>query len=1103
MKSRLLVLSLGLIFAGSLAAQTASPVRLTDIAVEHDKNTLGIGEAQPRLSWKLSSARQGEKQTAYEIRAASSADALKAGQADLWNTGKVTSDQSVLVPWAGKELSSRSQVFWQVRVWDKDGVATAWSDPTMFEIGLIDPAKDWQGKWITINLPRYDFDAEPLTQANWITATPAPAPEAVPASAASTAPAFGARGAGVTPPPTLIARLTFDLPTDAKIVGATIDAIAPGVVSLYANGKATLQGPTSHAAPFHANFGQNLVPGKNVITIAAAAARAARGSSAGGNQLAAHIVVELANGARIVYDTGDKWKTLLQVIPAAGRGPASVPAWTAPGFDDSQWAVAVVNGPYNDKPLAGSASSTIGAGRYLRKGFTVKGPVAKARLYSTALGTYEAFVNGQRVNDHQLDPGFTDYNKRVMVQTTDVTNLLKPGMNAVGALLNDGWFAGEVGWMGVAQFSRISDHPSFNAQLEITYADGTKETIATDDTWKGGSGMELGSDEHLGEVQDARKAVAWDLPTFNDSTWAPVTVEQHSVPFVMQVGPPVRALMELSPKKITKQGNVWLVDFGQNMVGHIRLKAKGPAGALIEATHGEMLNPDGTLFTENLRSAISLDKFILKGGAEETFEPQFTFHGFRYCALVGYPGELTADDIRGIVVGSDNPNAGTWETSNADLNQLYSNIRWGQRGNFLSVPTDCPQRDERLGWMGDAQVFAPTAALNADVAGFYMKWMHDVDDAQNDAGAYSTVAPRVNQTDAYPVWGDAGLIVPWAMYQAYGDKKFLADNYPYMARWLNHDFSLSNGLIISATSVGDHLAPVPTPVPIMDTAYFANSAHIMAQAATVLGRTEDAAAYDKLYHAIADAYTTTFLTEDGNVRYIDPNTGREQGDTQTGYIVSLKFDLVPEKMRPILAQKLAANVEKNEHLTTGFPGTGLLNPMLTQIGRSDLAWKLALTDSYPSWLYSVKNGATTIWERWDAWTPEKGFQASSMNSFNHYSFGAVGYWFYTGAAGIMPDEANPGFKHFFLAPQITTSVNYVKSSYESPYGKIVSNWKIDGDQVTYDVTVPPNSSATLQLPVAPQSVKQAGQPIAATGTTTSLPLTAGTYQFSFPKNLLK
>ncbi len=1073
MISRRIVFLLSLILTGSLAAQSISPVRLDALSVEHQQDPIGIGEAQPRLSWKLLSDRKGEVQSAYEIRAASSAAGLSATP-DLWSSGKVVSDQSVLVPWGGKTLGSRSPVFWQVRVYDKDGVASAWSQPATFELGLLDPAKDWKGQWITINLPRYDFDAEPLAHANWIS-TNATASQAI------------------------ATRLTFDLPADARIIGATIDANADGVVSLYANGKSTLQGPTSHAAPFHANFGQHLVPGKNVIALGVTAPRNARGSVR--NAIAAHILVELANGAHIEYNTDDKWKMFLPPAPPRGaRGfggpPAPVvnPAWSNTDFDDSTWTVATVLGPYTAQPLAGSNSSTLGAGRYLRKSFTVKGPVASARLYSTALGTYEAFIDGQRVNDHQLDPGFTDYNKRVMVQTTDVTKLLKPGPNAIGALVNDGWFAGELGWMGVAQFKAVSDHPSFNAQLEITYTDGTKDTIVTDSSWKGGPGTELGSDEQLGEVLDARLAAPWNEASYDDSAWAAVAVEQHTVPFVSQVGPPVRELLELTPKKITKQGNVWLVDFGQNMVGHIRLNVRGPAGSVIEVNHGEMLNPDGTLFTENLRAAISLDKFILKGNGLETFEPQFTFHGFRYASLVGYPGELTADNIRGIVVGSDNPNTGTWETSNADLNQLYSNIRWGQRSNFLSVPTDCPQRDERLGWMGDAQVFAPTAALNADVAGFFTKWMHDVDDAQNAAGAYSTVAPRANQADAYPVWGDAGLIVPWAMYQAYGDKKFLEDSYPYMARWVNYVYNRSDGLVLSVTSVGDHLAPVPTPVPIMDTAYFANSARILSKAADIIGRKDDAVAYDKLYHAIADAFVSNFVDQDGTI----------QADTQTDYLVALKFDLLPENLRALAKQKLAENVERNGHLTTGFPGTGLLNPMLTQIGRPDLAWKLLLTDTYPSWLFSVKNGATTIWERWEAWTPEKGFQASSMNSFNHYSFGAVGYWLYTGAAGIQPDEASPGYKHFFLAPQFTDRVAYVKASYVSPYGKISSYWHAEGDQMVYDATVPPNSSATLNLPVPPQSVKESGQPIAVnSGTTTSLPLGAGTYHFSFAKQLLK
>ncbi len=1114
MKTRLLLLALAL--ASPLHAQPVSPVRVTVLTTEHFVNPVGLGDTVPRLSWKLQSDRAGEKQTAYEVHA-SSTPFTPAMTGNLWESGKVTSDQSVLVPWGGQPLASRARVWWSVRVWDKDGVPSAWSAPATFELGLLNPAADWKGQWITVALPRFDMVQDSLSKANWI-------------NAGSTA----NQAAGI--------RYVLELPADAKIAGATIDAIADGIVSLYANGQATLQGSSSHTAPFHANFGQQLKPGKNIIALGGAAVRLSRGG--GRNAIAAHGVVELENGTRIEFNTDASWKAAIIATPVVGRrggpgagGPAAgavatAPVgvtgnWFEPAFDDSTWAAATVLGPYVAQPLTGDSGSLIGPGRYLRKTFTVKGPVAKARLYSTALGTYEASINGHRVNDHQLDPGFTDYYKRVMVQATDVTALLTPGRNALGAVLADGWFAGRVGWMGLAQFkAQLGDHPLFNAQLEITYDDGTSEIIPTDPTWKGGPGDVLGSDEQLGEVIDGRKSAGWDQTSFDDSAWTAATAEDRpTVALDPQRGPPVRQLAQLTPKKITRQGNVWLVDFGQNMVGHVRLSARGPAGAVITVSHGEMLNPDGTLFTENLRPAISLDTFTLRGaGVRETYEPRFTFHGFRYAAVTGYPGELTPADIHGIVVGSDTPRIGQWESSNADLNQLYSNIIWGQRGNFVSIPTDCPQRDERLGWMGDAQVFAPTAALNTDAAGFFTKWMRDVNDAQNAAGDYATVAPRVNQANAYPVWGDAGVIVPWTMYAAYGDRRFLADSYDYMKRYVDFLAGTANNFIVSTTSVGDHLAPVATPVPIMDTSYFANSAHLLAKSAALLGKTEDAAKYDELYHNIAAAFTATFVKPDGTISGgavggggrgagfgagAGAGAGAARGGvagspngTQTSFIVSLTFDLVPAELRPLIAQHLAADVESRGHLSTGFPGTGLLNPALTAIGRSDLAWQLMLTDTYPSWLFPVKNGATTMWERWDAWTPERGFQASSMNSFNHYSFGAVGRWMYSGAGGIVLDEEHPGYKHFTLAPQFTDKVSYVKTSLDTPYGVIASHWHAEGAQMVYDVTVPPNTTADLVLPVRPDSVRQNGQPIAATGTTTRLPLVAGTWQFAFPRSAL-
>jgi len=710
-----------------------------------------------------------------------------------------------------------------------------------------------------------------------------------------------------------------------------------------------------------------------------------------------------------------------------------------------------------------------------------------------------------------LAPGWTDYTKRVMIQTYDVTKLIHRGRNALGAVLGDGWYAGRLGWMGLAQYGTV---PTLNAQLEITYADGSRDVIPTDDSWKAGPGEIIGSDEQWGEVDDAQKAVKnWDQPSVDESAWTNAVVEERSVALVPQLGPPVRELMELPPRKITRRGEAWIVDFGQNLVGHVRITAHGPAGDTITVRHAETINSDGSLYTENLRTALATDKFMLAGKGDETLEPHFTFHGFRYAEITGYPGTLKADDLRAIVVGSDNPPTGTFESSNPDLNRLYENIVWSQRGNFLSVPTDCPQRDERLGWMGDAQVFAPTAARDADVAAFFTKWLVDVDDGQGANGDFADVSPRVSRPQpAMPVWGDAGVIIPWVMFETYGDKTFLANNYPSMARWV--DFSKQRALhpppnpfggrfgprtnvyagrLILSGGVGDHLASVRTPTEVVDTAYFAHSAQLVAKAAALLGKTDDAAKYDKLFHDITDAFDEAFVSTNGTI----------QGDTQTGYILALQFGLLPENLRAIAAQRLAENVAQHGHVTGGFVGNGLICPTLTKIGRPDLAWDLVLTNTYPSWLFSVKNGATTIWERWDGWTPEHGFQDASMNSFNHYSLGSIGEWLYSGAAGIRPDDASPGYKHFFLAPQFTTRLAHVKATFDSPYGVIASGWRVEHDQILYVVTIPPNSSATLELPVPPQEIRQSGRKLSLPdGSETKLPLAAGTYHFSIPSRLI-
>jgi len=1043
-----------------LDAAADSPVRLGALTCEHLSNPVGIGVRRPRLSWKLYSGRAGEIQTAWQVRAASTAAALAADRTDLWNSGKVASDQSILIPWAGNPLGSRTRVFWQVRIWDKNGDATAWSEPAFFELGLLDPATEWKGRWITADLPRHDVEQEALARASWISA---------------------GSGAGQA----AAVRFTLDLPAGAKVRRAAADIAGDGLITLYVNGDPTRQGPSSRTAPLRADLRTSLKPGRNIVAIASAAVRGGLRHSADAvdrNAIAAHGLIELEDGQRFAFDTDSSWKA---AVAPAGE-------WFATGYDDTAWPAATMLGPYAAQPSS-YADTTIGPGRYLRKNFAARSRIAKARLYATALGVYAAFLNGRPVSDTVLDPGWTDYTKRVMVQTWDVTRLLRVGPNVIGAVLGDGWYAGRLGWMGLAQYGA---RPAFNAQLEITYADGSTEIIATDDSWRAGPGEIVGSDEQWGEVIDARRAFPrWTQPTFDDTAWAHAVAERHDVALVPQLGPAVRKLLELSPKMITHHGADWIVDFGQNLVGHVRIGVRGPAGTTVTLRHAEMLNADSSLYTANLRAALATDTFTLAGESRgETFEPLFTFHGFRYVEVAGYPGELTPDDLRAIVVGSDLQPTGTFECSDAGLNRLYENIVWSQRGNFLSVPTDCPQRDERMGWMGDAQVFAPTAACCADVAAFFAKWMVDVDDGQSPRGDYADVSPRVDRPQpAWPVWGDAGVIVPWAMYTAYGDKAFLADNFAPMARWVEFSRRNANSLVCTG-GVGDHLAPRRTPVDVVDTAYFAHSAQLLARAAAILGRADDASKYDRLFHDITAAFNRNFVSPEGTIK----------GDTQTAYLLALQFDLLPQELRARVARRLAADVEQNGHLTTGFVGVGLICPVLTQIGRSDLAWQLVLTDTYPSWLFSVRNGATSIWERWDGWTPEHGFQDPAMNSFNHYSLGSVGAWLYADAAGIQPDEDHPGYKRFWLRPQFTPRLAYVKATLDSPYGVISSHWRAEGDQLLYDVTIPPNTSAVLTLPVPPQDVRQSGKRLPAGGAAaTSLTLSAGTYHFAFARRLLE
>ncbi len=744
-----------------------------------------------------------------------------------------------------------------------------------------------------------------------------------------------------------------------------------------------------------------------------------------------------------------------------GSGEAS--EWSEPAFwqmgllSPSDWTARWISLPPT-RPLTDQNPPAC-----LRCVFGTVKPLTRATVYATARGIYTLHLNGQRVGDASFAPGWTDYAKRIQYQTYDVTEMLQIGDNALGAVLADGWYAGYLGFEG--KRARYGSRPQFLAQLVLEYADGSRETLGTDENWRGTSGPVLASDMLMGETYDARLEIpGWDTAAFDTSLWRPAKVEaEHdlSILRVAQVDPPVRVTEELAPVTVTQPvPGSYLFDLGQNMVGWARLKVQGQAGTIVRLRFGEMLSPDGTLYADNLRGAKATDTYILSGKGEETYEPRFTFHGFRYVEATGYPGEPSWEAITGCVLHSDIPRTGTFECSDPLVNKLVQNIDWGQRGNFLSIPTDCPQRDERLGWMGDAQIFVRTAAGNRDVAAFFEKWMDDVSDAQSPEGGFPDVAPRlVDLSDGAPAWGDAGVIVPWTIYQMYGDTRILERHYEAMVRWIDYlDSANPNHLWLNRRNndFGDWLSiNADTDKDVLATAYFAYDASLMAQIAAVLGRTEDAARFAALFEDIKAAFSAAYVSADAEVK----------SGTQTAYVLALRFGLLPEALRPLAARHLVQAIDaKNGHLSTGFVGVGYLCPVLSDAGCSDVAYQLLLNTTFPSWGYSLTQGATTIWERWDGWTLEKGFQDVGMNSFNHYSLGSVGEWLQRYVAGIDQDPDAPGFARIRIQPRPDRRLSFARASFESIRGRIESHWTLSGDQFTLRVSIPANTTATVTLP---------------------------------------
>ncbi|MFI8872730.1 alpha-L-rhamnosidase [Streptomyces sp. NPDC055243] len=1014
--------------AGAVPAAVAAPsaggraLRVTRPTVEYVRHPLGLDVPRPRLSWPLTSTKEGQAQTAYQVRVASAPGRI--AEPDVWDSGKVASSDSVLVPYAGPDLTSRTRYYWSVRVWDSAGRASEWSEPSWWETGLL-AAKDWTARWI--GAPASLVGAPALDAASWIWF-----PEGDPATSA--------------PAATRWFRGRVDVPegvTRARLVMTADDGY-----TAYVNGTRVAHTEADSAAdnwrrPVVVDITAQLRPGASVVAVSATNA------TTGPAGLLGLLELTTADGVRTLTTDGT-WK-------ATDKEPSG--DWRSTGFDDASWAASKVLAAWGSGPWGKVAAHHCPAAQ-LRHEFRLRPAkkVARARLYSTALGLYDAWLNGERVGDDRLAPGWTDYDKRVQYQTYDVTRQLKPGANALGVTVAVGWYAGNVGMFGPYQYG---ERPAFLGQLEVTYTDGSTDRVLSGTDWRTATGPVTAADLLSGEDYDARLETAgWTRAGFDDSDWIKAdAIDKVKAAVVAQIDGHTRVESEISTQKVSEpEPGVFVFDLGQNMVGAVRLTVSGKAGTKVQLRHAEVLNPDGTIYTTNLRTARATDTYTLKGGGKETFEPRFTFHGFRYVEVTGYPGKPPRDAVVGRVIHTSAPFTMDFKTNVPMLNQLHSNITWGQRGNFLSIPTDTPARDERLGWTGDINVFAPTAAYTMESARFLTKWLDDLRDGQPDDGAFPDVAPFVGTVGkGVAGWGDAGVTVPWALYQAYGDTRVLEQSWSSMLKWLDYLEKHSTGYLRPAEGYGDWLnIQDETPKDVIGTAYFAHSADLVARTAEALGK--DPAPYKKLFGSVRDAFRAAYVTSGGRVK----------GDTQTAYVLALSMELLADGDRAPAAARLVELIKSKEwHLSTGFLGTPRLLPVLTATGHTDVAYRLLVQRSFPSWGYQIDRGATTMWERWDSIKPDGSFQDAGMNSFNHYAYGSVGEWMYANIAGIAP--ADPGFRKILVRPRPGGGVTEAQGSFDALYGPVTTHWKTDSEGFRLTLTLPANTTAEVWIPADERS----------------------------------
>lgn len=1035
---------------GVEAKEAGGAFAVYGLECESAVNPLGIDEITPKFSWKLESSQRGVMQTSYQILAATSKENLDAGDYDVWDSTVVESDQSVDVVYGGKALEPGTRYYWKVQVTDNKGNTAVSTEEAYWETGLM--GTPWDAKWIELDMG----------------AAPSPEKYSVEMDFRIIKDDAGIIFAGKDNSNFLMWQInTFE----KKFKGVT--SFRP---HQWVKGAAACidEFTIEDVIPVETQKEQHHikieVDGNQITTFIDDTQIDQRTS-----QYAAYGKL----GFRQTYNPGDcdEQAAYDNIVVKDGTGNILFSDNFDSGINNNFSIGSVNSGELVVSNALGLQNDAKSAAPMYRKDFEVEKQVKKATVYASALGIYELEMNGQKVGDDLFNPGWTNYELNqddrnyVMYQAFDVTNMLQDGPNVIGAITGHGWYSGKLFVGGKERYGKDS---KLLCQLEIEYADGEKVRISSDAAWvASGDGPIVSDDFQMGETYDAtREMSGWSEADFDfQGSWNPVKESGYDGDIVAHMGPGVKVIKEIKPISVKEQSEgTYIFDLGQNISGFARMNVTGDAGTVVKLRFGEMLQNDNSLYTANLRSAAATDYYTLKGDPNgETWQPRFTFHGFRYIEVTGYPGVPTVDDITGVAISSLQNTTGSFTTSNKDVNQLQSNITWGQLDNFISVPTDCPQRDERLGYTGDSQVFVRTAAMNQDVQTFFQKFMMDVTTNQRADGAiadwtpnYVTPGDGLSGSFGASGWGDGVIIIPWTMYTTYGDTSIIRQSYEGMKGWIRYyqNLETKDHLVEGCgNNYGDWLSVgANTPIELICTGYYAYSCDLMSKMAEAIGETEDAATYRKLFEDIKEGFNNAFVDEEGHVG----------NGTQTSYLMALKFNLLKnDEARKKAAAYLVEDIKnKNWHLSTGFMGVAYLCPMLTEMGYADVAYRLLLQDTYPSWLYSVRAGATTIWERWNSYDYETGqFGDVGMNSFNHYSLGSVGEWFYNYVAGISYDEKNPGYKHFNLKPYPGGGLSYMDSSFKSVYGNIESSWSYGDDDCFFmNVTIPANSTATIYVP---------------------------------------